>query len=146
MRHDIVAFSEPSRICYLRMEGSIVPPCNDGCEGGVAIQDVSHALLRVGRRGEIFPRYPDRSSVNALAFNIQHSLKTRKPCYLSQTAGLHRFLILFKDYNTATFFTGSGFSGAKIRRKTGKIRENQRNSEKNQRNSEKFGEIRIKIG
>ena len=72
--------------------------------------------------------------------------KRRKPCYLSQTAGLHRFLILFKDYNTATFFTGSGFSGAKIRRKTGKIRENQRNSEKNQRNSEKFGEIRIKIG
>ena len=72
--------------------------------------------------------------------------KRRKPCYLSQTAGLHRFLILFKDYNTAAFFTGSGFSGAKIRRKTGKIRENQRNSEKNQRNSEKFGEIRIKIG
>ena len=72
MRHDIVAVSEPSRICYLRMEGSIVPPCHDGCEGGVAIQDVSNALLRVGRRGEIFPRYPDSSSVNALAFNIQH--------------------------------------------------------------------------
>ena len=58
MRHDIVAVSEPSRICYLRMEGCIVPTCNDGCEGGGAIQDVSHALLRVGRRGEIFPRYP----------------------------------------------------------------------------------------
>ena len=57
MWHDIVAVSEPSRICYWRMEGSIVYPCNDGCEGGVAIQDVSHALLRVGRRGEILPRY-----------------------------------------------------------------------------------------
>lgn len=72
MRHDIVAVFEPSRICYLRMEGSIVHPCNDGCEGGVAIQYVSPALLRVGRRGEIFHRYPDRSSVNALTFNIQH--------------------------------------------------------------------------
>ena len=67
MRHDIVAVSEPYRICCFRMEGSIVPPCNDGCEGGVAIQYVLHDLLRVGRRGEIFPRYPDRSSVNALA-------------------------------------------------------------------------------
>lgn len=72
MRHDIVAVSEPSRICYLRMEGSIVPPRNDGYEGDMAIQDVSHALFRVGRRGEIFHRYPDRCSVNALAFNIQH--------------------------------------------------------------------------
>ena len=67
MRHDIVAVSEPYRICCFRMEGSIVPPCNDGCEGGVAIQYGSHALLRVGRRGEIFSRYPDRSSINALA-------------------------------------------------------------------------------
>ena len=68
---------------------------------------------------------------------------TKKPCYLSQTAGLHRFLILYKDYNTAAFFTGSGFSGAKIRRKIGKFGENQRKSEKNrenQRKSEKIGE------
>ena len=68
--------------------------------------------------------------------------KRRKPCYLSQTAGLHRFLILYKDYNTAAFFTGSGFSGAKIRRKNGIWRENQRKSEKireNQRNLEKIG-------
>ena len=68
---------------------------------------------------------------------------TRKPCYLSQTAGLHRFLILYKDYNTAAFFTGSGFSGAKIRRKTEKFGENQRKTEKireNQRKSEKIGE------
>ena len=66
--------------------------------------------------------------------------KRRKPCYLSQTAGLHRFLILYKDYNTAAFFTGSGFSGAKIRRKTEKFGENQRKTEKfreNQRKSEK---------
>lgn len=71
--------------------------------------------------------------------------KAKKPCYLSQTAGLHRFLILFKDYNTAAFFTGSGFSDAKIRRKIGKIREKPRNSEKNQRNSEKIREKRRKI-
>ena len=81
MRHDIVAVSEPSRICYVRMEGSIVPPCNDGCEGGVAIQYVSPALLRVGRRGEIFHRYPDRSSVNALA------LIKRKKALLSISDG-----------------------------------------------------------
>ena len=72
---------------------------------------------------------------------------TRKPCYLSQTAGLHRFLILYKDYNTAAFFTGSGFSGAKIRRKTEKIRENQRKTEKIgefKRKSEKIREIQRK--
>ena len=72
---------------------------------------------------------------------------TRKPCYLSQTAGLHRFLILYKDYNTAAFFTGSGFSGAKIRRKNGIFRENQRKSEKIreiQRKSEKIRENRRK--
>ena len=72
---------------------------------------------------------------------------TRKPCYLSQTAGLHRFLILYKDYNTAAFFTGSGFSGAKIRRKTGIWRENRIKSEKigeNQRKSEKNGEFKRK--
>ena len=63
---------------------------------------------------------------------------TRNPCYLSQTAGLHRFLILYKDYNTAAFFTGSGFSGAKIRRKTEKFRENQRKSEKIGEKSEKI--------
>ena len=67
MRNDIVAVSEPSRICCFRMEGSIVPPCNHGCDGGMAIQYVSHALRRVGRRGEIFSRYPDRSSITALA-------------------------------------------------------------------------------
>ena len=74
--------------------------------------------------------------------------KERKPCYLSQTAGLHRFLILYKDYNTAAFFTGSGFSGAKIRRKNGIWRENRRNSEKireNRRKSEKIGEKSEKI-
>lgn len=41
------------------------------------------------------------------------------------------FLYFFKDYNTATFFTCSGFSGAKIRRKTEKIGEFKRKSEKN---------------
>lgn len=135
------------------MEWSIVPPCNDGCEGGVAIQDVFPSLLRVGRRGEIFHRYPDRSSVNALAFNIQHSLKTRKPCYLSQTAGLHRFLILFKDYNTATFLRAADFRMQRyeekpgksekireIRRKTEKIRENLRKTEKNEELSVNFWE------
>ena len=74
--------------------------------------------------------------------------KRRKPCYLSQTAGLHRFLILYKDYNIAAFFTGSGFSGAKIRRKNGIFRENQRKTEKfreNQRKSEKIGENSEKI-
>ena len=44
--------------------------------------------------------------------------KRRKPCYLSQTAGLHRFLILFKDYNTAAFFTGSGFRVQRYEEKT----------------------------
>ena len=37
MRHDIMAISEPSRIGQLRMEGSIVPPRSDGCEGDLAI-------------------------------------------------------------------------------------------------------------
>ena len=81
----------------------------------------------------------------AALFLLPH---TRKPCYLSQTAGLHRFLILYKDYNTAAFFTGSGFSGAKIRRKTEKFGENQRKTEKfreNQRKSEKIGEKSEKI-
>ena len=58
---------------------------------------------------------------------------TRKPCYLSQTAGLHRFLILFKDYNTAAFFTGSGFRVQRYEEKTRyveKFREIQRKSEK----------------
>ena len=71
--------------------------------------------------------------------------KRRKPCYLSQTAGLHRFLILYKDYNTAAFFTGSGFSGANIRKKTEIFREERRKTEKNgenQRKSEKNGEKR----
>ena len=40
------------------------------------------------------------------------------------------FNTLYKDYNTAAFFMGSGFSGAKIRRKTEKFRENQRKAEK----------------
>ena len=77
---------------------------------------------------------------------------TKKPCYLSQTAGLHRFLILYKDYNTAAFFTGSGFSGAKIRRKNGKFRENQRKTEKNgknqrksEKNQRKYREIQRKM-
>ena len=60
MRHDIVAVSEPYRICCFRMEGSIVPSCNDGCDGGVAIQYVSPALLRVVRRGGIFHHHPSR--------------------------------------------------------------------------------------
>lgn len=41
------------------------------------------------------------------------------------------FNTLYKDYNTATFFMGSGFSGAKIRRKTEKFGENQRKTKKN---------------
>ena len=68
---------------------------------------------------------------------------TKKPCYPSRTAGLHRFLILYKDYNIAAFFTGRGFrvqryeekqrKSEKIREIRRKIGENQRNSEKNQR-------------
>lgn len=42
------------------------------------------------------------------------------------------FNTLYKDYNTAAFFIGSGFSGAKIRRKTEKIGEFKRKSEKNE--------------
>ena len=88
------------------------------------------------------------------------STKRRKPCYLSQTAGLHRFLILYKDYNTAAFFTGSGFrvqryeeksgnseKNGEKRKKSEKIRENQRKTEKfreNRRKSEKIGEKRRK--
>ena len=54
-----------------------------------------------------------------------------------------------KDYNTATFFTGSGFLVQRYeekRRKSEKFRENQRKSEKfreNQRKSEKIRENRI---
>lgn len=40
----------------------------------------------------------------------------KKPCYLSQTAGLHRFLILFKDYNTATL-AGQRIFGCKDTKK-----------------------------
>lgn len=75
--------------------------------------------------------------------------KRRKPCYLSQTAGLHRFLILFKDYNTAAFFTGSGFRVQRYEEKSGKSEKNreiQRNSEKfreKRKKSEKFRENRI---
>ena len=77
--------------------------------------------------------------------------KERKPCYLSQTAGLHRFLILYKDYNTEALFRAADFRVQRYEEKTGKsekIRENQRKSEKigeNQRKSEKIGENRRKI-
>lgn len=37
MRHGIVAVSEPSRISYVRMEGSIIPPRSDDSEGDMAI-------------------------------------------------------------------------------------------------------------
>lgn len=66
--------------------------------------------------------------------------KEEKPCYLSQTAGLHRFLILFKDYNTAAFFQGSGFRVQRYEEKSGNSEKNQGNLEKNQGKSEKFGE------
>ena len=80
--------------------------------------------------------------------------KERKPCYLSQTAGLHRFLILYKDYNTEALFSRQRIFGCKdtkkkrdIQRKSEKIRENHRKSEKfreNRRNSEKIREIQRK--
>ena len=74
--------------------------------------------------------------------------QARKPCYLSQTAGLHRFLILFKDYNTEAFFTGIGFSGAKIRRKNEICREIRRKTEnlsEKLRKTENLGENLRKI-
>ena len=50
------------------------------------------------------------------------------------------FNTFIKIITPPPFFQGSGFSGAKIRRKIGKIRENQRKTEKNQRKIGKFGE------
>ena len=62
---------------------------------------------------------------------------TKKPCYLSQTAGLHRFLILYKDYNTAALLYGQRIFGCKdtkkkrdMERKSEKFRENHIKSEK----------------
>lgn len=49
--------------------------------------------------------------------------------YPSRTAGLCRFLILFKDYNPSYVEYGD-IAGAKIRRKTGIRRENRRKTEK----------------
>ena len=56
------------------------------------------------------------------------------------------FNTFIKIITPPPFFYGQRISGAKIRRKIGKFRENQRNSEKNREKSEKNGEIRIKIG
>lgn len=72
---------------------------------------------------------------------------TKKPCYLSQTAGLHRFLILFKDYNTAAFFTGSGFRVQRYEEKSGKsekIREIRRKIREIRRKTKKIREIQRK--
>ena len=68
--------------------------------------------------------------------------KRRKPCYLSQTAGLHRFLILFKDYNTEAFLRAADFRVQRYEektRKSEKIREIRRKIREIRRNSEKFG-------
>ena len=74
--------------------------------------------------------------------------KRRKPCYLSQTAGLHRFLILLKIITPPPFLRAADFwckdtkKNGENQRNSEKIRENQRNSEKireNQRKSEKIG-------
>ena len=64
--------------------------------------------------------------------------KARKPCYLSQTAGLHRFLILCIKIITPQPLRGSGISGAKIRRKTEICRENRRKIEINRENLAAF--------
>lgn len=37
MRHDIMAISELSRISYVRMERSVIPPRSDDSEGDMAI-------------------------------------------------------------------------------------------------------------
>lgn len=71
--------------------------------------------------------------------------KEESPAIYLRRQGFIVFLYFHKDYNTATFFTGSGFSGAKIRIKIGKFRENQRKIRENQRNSEKIREKRRKI-
>ena len=73
---------------------------------------------------------------------------TKKPCYPSRTAGLHRFLILYKDYNIAAFFTGRGFRVQRYEEKTGKsekIREIRRKIGKFGEKSEKIREIQRKI-
>ena len=82
---------------------------------------------------------------------------TRKPCYLSQTAGLHRFFNTFikiitpppflraADFRVQRYEEKTGY-GEKIRenqRKSDNLRENRRKTEKNQRKSEKFRENRI---
>nr|DAG66489.1 MAG TPA: hypothetical protein [Caudoviricetes sp.] len=56
--------------------------------------------------------------------------------YPSRTAGLCRFLILFKDYNPSYVEYGD-IATAKIRRKTEICRENRRNSEKFRENQRK---------
>ena len=64
----------------------------------------------------------------------------KKPCYLSQTAGLHRFFNTFLKIITPQPLRGSGFSTAKIRRKNEIRREFRRKSEnfgENQRKTEK---------
>lgn len=37
MRNDIVPVSEPFRFVRMRVEGSIISPCSDDCEGDLAI-------------------------------------------------------------------------------------------------------------
>ena len=58
---------------------------------------------------------------------------TKKPCYLSQTAGLHRFLILLKIITPPPFLRAADFRVQRYeekRRKSENLRENQRNLEK----------------
>ena len=64
---------------------------------------------------------------------------TKKPCYLSQTAGLHRFLILYKDYNTEAFLRAADFRVQRYEEKTGYSEKNR----ENQRKSEKIGELSV---
>ena len=74
--------------------------------------------------------------------------KRRKPCYLSQTAGLHRFLILYKDYNIAAFFTGRGFRVQRYEEKSGKsekIGENRRKIREIRRKTEKNEELSVNL-
>ena len=76
--------------------------------------------------------------------------KRRKPCYLSQTAGLHRFFNTFiKIITPPPFLRAADFRVQRYEEKPGnseKIMEIRRKSEKFREKSEKNGEIRIKIG
>lgn len=78
--------------------------------------------------------------------SYENNLKAQCFCYKKndKSPAIHRgrqgcivFLYFYKDYNTAAFFTGSGISTAKIRRKTEICREIQRKTEKFRENRRK---------